>query len=92
MGDYSFLITLGVIAVFVIIIGLVIRVRQAKKAKKNGGKDKFYKDGKDQFVDRDDEVWEDDDLYSMKEGKARVHRGDGKEEKDDGKRESWDDY
>ena len=92
MGEYSFLITLGVIAVIVIIIGSVIRVRQAKKTRKRGGKDKFYKDGKGQYVDRDGEVWEDDDLYSMKEGKARDYRGVEKEKKDDGKRESWDDY
>ena len=92
MGEYSNLITLGVIAVFVIIFGVVFRVKQAKKAKKKGGKDKFYKDGKGQYVDRDGGVWEDDNLYSMKEGKAGVYGGDGKEKKDDGKHESWDDY
>ena len=92
MGEFSFLITLGVIAVIVTIFGVVIRVKQAKKAKMNGGKETFYKDGKEQYVDRDGGEWEDDELYSMKEGKAGVYKGNEKEEKDDGKRESWDNY
>ena len=58
----------------------------------NGSKDRFFQDGKEMIPHEDGDVWEDDDLYGHKDGKAQgPYKGD-KAEKDDGKLESWDKY
>ena len=101
MSEYAFLAALCAVAVATVVGGFMLCRRlglkipaQGKAARKggNGSKDNFFQDGKEMIPHEDGDVWEDDDLYGHKDGKAQgLFKGD-KAEKDDGKLESWDKY
>ena len=97
--DYGLLAKLGVIALMVLIAGFSLRRSSIAKAAARGrgtkgGKEKFFKGGLGfGVVDGEGEVWQDNDLAKLKDGKEQgVYRGDKGEEKDDWEYESWDKY
>ena len=94
-------IVLGLIATFVILLVVAIRsfafikTPDGKKARKGkaGAKEALFQDGKNMIPHEDREVWEDDDLYNIKEGADRAaYMGDKKAKKEDAPMESWDNY
>ncbi len=99
MGEYAFLAVLFAVAVATVVGGVILRRRlgpkipvKGKRKGKAGAKEAFYQDGNEKVPDGDGEVWEDDDLYSLKDGKKQgVYMGD-KEKIDDEEHESWDKY
>lgn len=97
MGDYGFLITLGVVALIATIIGFWLRWKdKSKKSRKKGrgknGKDKFYKPDAYQDMGGDGGDFEDSDLYAMKEGKSRSRGFKDNSKKKKEEFESWEDY
>ena len=88
-------IVLGLGAVFVILLVVVIWMFVKDKTPKGkaGAKEIYFQDGKETIPNEDGEVWQDDGLFSLKEGKDQgPHMEDKKAKKDDGPMESWDNY
>lgn len=103
MGEYIYLVGLGVVAVIVVIVGIVLRPKKDKakggknkRGKGKGGKDKFYKPDAYNDTGGDGDDFQDSNLYDMKEGKGGTgfvdDDYDPKKEKGKEKLESWDDY
>lgn len=88
-------IVLGLGALFVILLAVVIWMFVKDKAPKGkaGAKEIYFQDGKETIPNEDGEVWQDDGLYGLKEGKEQAaYLGDKKAKKDDAPLESWDNY
>ena len=70
--------------------------KKAGKGKHKGkarAKEAFYQDGNKKVPDVEGEVLQDDDLFSLKDGKEQgVYMESEEVEKDDGEYESWDKY
>lgn len=66
-------IVLGLGAVFVILLAVVIRMFVKDQAPKGnaGAKEIYFQDGKEMIPQEDGEVWRDDGLYNLKEGKEQ---------------------
>ena len=102
MDEYAFLAGLCAVAVATVVGGIMLRRRlgpkisvKGKAGRKggNGSNDPYYRNRNEKVPDEKGEVWQDDDLYSLKEGKEKgVYKGDKEEVKDDGEYESWDKY
>ena len=100
-------IVLGLGAFFIALCVIVFRSvgkkkklpAKGKNARKGNGKDKakakqaFYQDSNEKVPDEEGEIWQDDDLFSLKDGKELgFYKGDKETEKDDEEYESWDKY
>jgi len=105
MGEFTSLAVLGVVAVLVLIGGLILHRRLNPKpvAKKKAGRPKGGKGAKEEFVQDismqtpsgKGEVWQDDNLFDLREGKDQgVYKDDEKVKKKDDEEEyeSWDKY
>jgi len=103
MGESTFLVVLSAVAVVILVIGLVIRRRlnPTPAAKTKAGRHKGDNESEDKFAQNINaqlplgkgDIWQDDNLSTLKERKdQQVYAGDKEVEKDDGEHESWEKY
>jgi len=108
MGEYGFLIGLGVVAVIAIYVGIKLRLKKdnkkrdltavggKKRGKGKNGEEKFYQQEAYRDIGGGGGEYQDSDLYAMKEGKGgKVFTDDDydpNKKKQKDEYESWDDY
>ncbi len=115
MEENLVFVVLGLSAVLIVLTVLLFRPfankqsaptisKKAKMGNRKGNakaKETFYKDDNEKVPDEEEEAWQDDNLFSLKEGKERgVYMGDQEveeddeedNEEDDEKYENWDKY